>query len=72
MFGKKELNLTVKGMTCGGCEKKVIEALKVIPNVKNVNADHTKDSVSIQYRNDLDIEKVKKSIEDVGYEVISA
>lgn len=42
MADAKELVFSVTGMTCGGCEKGVREAVEKLPGVKTATADRTK------------------------------
>ena len=36
----KEYIINVEGMACSGCEKRVINVLSQMPEVKKVTADH--------------------------------
>lgn len=65
----KEVNLKVNGMMCSGCENRVKNALKKIENVEEVYADHNKNSVKIILKQDISIDILKDTIEDIGYEV---
>lgn len=65
----KEVNLKVNGMMCSGCENRVKNALKNIENVEEVYADHNKNSVKIILKQDISIDILKDTIEDIGYEV---
>ena len=65
----KEVNLKVKGMMCSGCENRVKNALKNIENVEEVYADHNKNNVKIILKQDISIDILKDTIEDIGYEV---
>jgi copper chaperone len=64
------LQLTVTGMTCGGCESAVRKALEQIDGVEDVSASHAANLVGVSY----DTEKVTRAmvrerIEALGYEV---
>ena len=64
------LQLTVTGMTCGGCENAVTRALTRIDGVEEVSASHAANLVGVVY----DTEKVtramvKERIEELGYAV---
>jgi len=63
MFGKK---ISVKGMMCGHCEARAVDAVKAVPGVKSAKADHKRGEVS--YRGDADPEAVKEAIRKAGYE----
>ena len=43
-----EINLNVEGMMCGGCEKRIENALGDIKGVKNVKANHEEGTVKIE------------------------
>ena len=64
------LQLTVTGMTCGGCESAVRRALQQVEGVEEVSASHAANLVGVTY----DPEKVtramvKEKIEALGYDV---
>ena len=64
------LQLTVTGMTCGGCENAVKRALQHIDGVEKVTASHSANQVGVTF----DTAKVtrgllKERIEALGYEV---
>ena len=64
------LQLTVTGMTCGGCESAVRRALQQVEGVEDVSASHAAKLVGVTY----DPEKVtramvKERIEALGYVV---
>ena len=64
------LQLTVTGMTCGGCESAVTRVLGQIDGVEDVSASHAANLVGVVY----DTERVtrailKERIEELGYVV---
>jgi copper chaperone CopZ len=64
------LQLTVKGMTCGGCESAVKRALQQVDGIEDASASHAANLVGVTY----DPEKVtramvKEKIEALGYDV---
>lgn len=61
------MELSVTGMSCGGCEQNVEDALGERDDVTSVVADHESDTVEV----DGEISKADASavIEDAGYEV---
>lgn len=66
----KEINLKVEGMVCGGCENRVKNALKDMPEVEEVVASHIDGTVVITLNKDVDIDILKEKIEDLGFEVL--
>ena len=65
----KEIEIKIKGMVCGGCEKRVENALKTIEGIKEVTADHTTGKVKIQAEGDIDKDTIKEKIEDIDFEL---
>lgn len=64
------LQLTVTGMTCGGCENAVKNALRQIDGIEDVTASHAANSVGIRYDGDkVTRAMVKERIEALGYSV---
>lgn len=66
----KEIEINVKGMVCGGCEKRVINAVSSIEGVENVIANHETGKVDIVYKESVDVQSIKDKIEDIGFEVV--
>lgn len=58
--------LTVHGMSCGGCEESVEEALAELDGVTGVEADSDADTVTIE--GGVDPALAREAIEDAGYE----
>ena len=65
----KEIEIKIKGMVCGGCEKRVENALKTIEGIKEVVADHTTGKVKIQADGDINKDIIKEKIEDIDFEL---
>ena len=64
-----KLELNVAGMACTGCENRIKNAIKLIDNIINVDADYTTGVVIIKYDKDIEIEMIKQKIEDLGFEI---
>lgn len=60
--------INVEGMMCEGCENRIQNSLKSIEGIKEVNANHKEKIVTIVGEN-VDIDKVKERIEDIGFVV---
>lgn len=68
----QEMEITVTGMTCTGCEKTVKNGLKQIDGVVKVEASHKKNRVTIKVEKDkVSREEIAQQIETVGYKVES-
>jgi copper chaperone len=64
------LQLTVTGMTCGGCENAVKKALTQLEGVEDVSASHAAQLVGVTFdANRVTREMLKARIEALGYAV---
>lgn len=64
------INLNVSGMSCGGCEKSIRNALLARDGVKEVTASHSAGTVQVEF----DAAKISRddlaaAIEDAGFDV---
>lgn len=64
-----EIRLKVEGMMCDGCENRIEKALKELPNVESVEANHKEDFVVICLNGDCEKNKIKEKIENLGFQV---
>ena len=63
-----ELILTVEGMSCGHCEKRVEQKLGALPGVKKVKADHSANRVTVSFNEKkTDETAVRGVISNCGY-----
>lgn len=70
MFGNKiTKTIFIEGMSCGGCAKRVEEALKSVKGVKSVSVSLEKKKAEIILKNDVDNETLKSALENIGFEV---
>ena len=71
MFGKEKIIkiLNVEGMSCMHCVKKVETALNEVKGVKSVKVNLENKTAEVTLKEDMDIEILKKVVEDAGYEV---
>lgn len=65
----KETIINVEGMVCGGCENRVVNALKDIDGVESVIANHENGKVTVTSNGDINMGVIKEKIEDLGFEV---
>lgn len=65
----EEMKLNVNGMVCGGCEKRVVNAIMTIEGVKEVIANYNEGTVIIKSDTKISGEIIKEKIEDIGFEV---
>lgn len=65
-----EIALNVKGMKCGGCQKRVEDALSALPGVSSVKVDLKRGGVQVAYDGaSTTPDQIKKKITEIGYQV---
>ncbi len=65
----EKLVLKVEGMTCSHCEMSIQKAIREVQNVLTVKANRAKKEVEIVYNGNINLDEIKKRIEDLGYRV---
>ena len=60
------VNLTVEGMSCGGCEQTVEKAVTSVSGVTRATVDRTTNQVIVE-GDDLDETALVRAVEDAGY-----
>jgi uncharacterized protein len=66
MESSEGITIKVKGMTCSHCEATVKRNLEALKGITNVVADHRRETVKITGK-DIDLEKVKNTVNKLGY-----
>ena len=66
----KEINLSIKGMMCAGCENRVKNALENIEGIEKVSADYVSGNVNIVCDDTVDKKTIESAIEELGFEII--
>jgi|MTBAKMStandDraft_1061839.scaffolds.fasta_scaffold00302_23 Copper chaperone len=67
----EKLDLTVQGMSCGGCVSGVTKALEAVPGVSGVQVTLEGGKVSLSYdAHQAGPELVKAAIREAGFEVV--
>jgi copper chaperone len=62
--------LGVRGMTCGGCERRVNDAVSAIPGVAAVVAEHIGDEVEVTFDSArVDLDAIRTAIAAEGFAV---
>ena len=64
------IELRIGGMTCDGCERSIGNALKRIPGVREVHADHRSGIVLVDTDRDIDKAVLDEAVDDAGYVVV--
>lgn len=67
-----KIELDVEGMSCGGCENSIRNAVGRLPGVAEVRADHTTGRVEIDASATIDLEAVRTAITEAGFSVARA
>lgn len=63
------IKLNIEGMKCEGCENRIKNSLKLLDNIEEVNCSYAQKEVMIYATKEIDVNEVKKTIEDLGFEV---
>ena len=64
------INLNVEGITCGGCEKSIRNALLENEGVSEATASHETGVVAIEFDDSkIQADQLKKAIEDAGFDI---
>ena len=72
MFSKKiKYEILIDGMMCENCTKHVKNALKAIAGVNSVDVSLSNKKATITAKKELDLELIKRQIEELDYSVIS-
>ena len=68
----EKVQLTVTGMTCGGCENAVKRALQQLPGVHEVSASHLGNEVHVTFDEaTVTPQTIRERIEALGYSVVA-
>jgi copper chaperone len=69
-MSKETKVLSVKGMSCNHCVDSIKKSVGALQGVYNVQVDLDSKKVTVDYENEkTNIEFIKETIEDQGYEV---
>ena len=60
---------TVKGMTCGHCEKAVGQEISALPGVRAVTADAGSGRITVESASPLSDDAVRAAVDEAGYEL---
>lgn len=65
----KEVKLAVDGIECTGCENRIVNSLNMVDGIQEVIASHIAGTVVVKMNDAVDINSIKKHIDDLGFEV---
>jgi len=72
LFGKKDkqVELTVRGMTCGHCEMRVTKALTGVEGVRKAEVDREREQaiVTVDPKAEVPLESLVAAVEAAGYQ----
>jgi len=72
LFGKKDkqVELTVRGMTCGHCEMRVTKALTGVEGVRKAEVDREREQaiVTVDPKTEVPLESLVAAVEAAGYQ----
>lgn len=70
MFGNKiTKRISIEGMNCGHCAKRVEDALKQINGINAVKVNLEGKNAEVTLKADVSNDVLKSTVEDIGYEV---
>lgn len=70
MFGNKITKIiSIEGMHCEHCSKRVEEALKSVKGVKSIKVNIEAKNAEVALKYDIENDILKSAIEDIGFEV---
>ena len=58
--------IDVDGMSCGGCEQNVVEALENVSGVSDASADHEDGTATVE--GDANTDDLVAAVQDAGYD----
>ncbi|MDR2709578.1 MAG: heavy metal translocating P-type ATPase [Elusimicrobiota bacterium] len=62
--------LDIGGMSCAACAARIERAVKKVEGVNNVNVNFAMQKLTFEYADDQTLNKVKQTIEKIGYKVL--
>ena len=72
MFGNKITKIiSIEGMHCEHCSKRVEGALKDLKEVKSVKVNLEDKNAEVVLKADVENEILKAAVEDIGFEVVN-
>ena len=71
MFKSIKTIIEVSGMSCEHCDKKIKSALEKEKDIKKVSVDLKTNTVTFTSSKELELDKIKEIIENLGYVFVS-
>lgn len=67
-----QTTVSVSGMTCDHCERRVSTEVASIPGINDAQADHVTGSVTFTSDEPVDVAAVREAVEEAGYDLADA
>lgn len=67
---RESVEIKIKGMMCGNCERHVKQALESVDGVESATASYENGTAFVRLNGSADNKTMKKAIEEAGYKVI--
>ncbi|AMW35273.1 heavy-metal-associated domain-containing protein [Haematospirillum jordaniae] len=64
-----ELTIKISGMTCSGCARTVEKAVMGIPGVTSARVDLSRQEVTLEAQETLQLSTVQKAVEQAGFDI---
>lgn len=64
-----EMTISVQGMMCEHCEKRVREALEAFDEIETAEPNYTSGSVKLKLKGEADLKKIRKALLAAGYKM---
>ncbi|MGV6828783.1 MAG: heavy-metal-associated domain-containing protein [Flavobacteriales bacterium] len=61
---------TIQNLKCGGCAHTISTKIGEIDHIENIQVDVEKSSVSFEYQNEEDTQKVQEKLAHLGYPIV--
>ncbi|GAC1418621.1 MAG: hypothetical protein NVSMB57_13220 [Actinomycetota bacterium] len=69
----ERVTLKIDGMTCGGCESSLKEALERLDGVQVIEVSHQEGTAEVLYEPEhASIDALAQAVDEAGYDLISA
>ena len=65
---RHKVHVSIEGMTCSSCARRVERALQALPGVENVSVDLSAGQATLACE-DSNTEQLKQAVEQAGYKV---
>ena len=64
------ISVHIQNLKCGGCENTIINRLKELKNISDVDVNQEEESVAFDYHTNYDFETAKHVLSRIGYPIV--